>query len=301
MEKRYLCIDVGGNSIKYGIVDEALKIYERGDAATPYDGVEPYLDTLEGIYRQYEGTAAGIAMSVPGMIDNYHGICITGGNLRYIEKFPLAQRLKERCGLPVSVMNDAKCAALAESTWGSLADCQDAIVLVFGTGIGGALVKDGRVHMGKHFSAGEFSFIMMGQECDLEANSWAVRNGNRRLIHMASRARGVKPEGVTGYDVFQWAEAGDEGVKRALNQFTKDIAVMIMNLQAIFDPERFAIGGGISRQSLFLEYIRKNLDYCHSMLPFEVPKAEVTACKFFNDANLFGALGHHLTGDWLKD
>lgn len=295
MEKQYLCIDVGGTSIKYAVTDEGLTFYERGDVATPHEGVEEYLDVLTGIYSQYNGTVSGLALSVPGMIDSENGICVTGGNLTFIEHFPLVQKLEERLGLPVSILNDAKCAALAETAWGALKDCQDAVVLVFGTGIGGALVKDKKVHMGKHFAAGEFSFIMMGQECDMEGNTWAVRNGNRRLTDMAARARGVDSKGVTGYEVFRWIEEGDQGVKMVLDQFTRDIAVMIMNLQMIFDPERFAIGGGISRQPLFLESIGRNLDYYYSMLPYEVPKAEVRACQYFNDANLLGALGYHLS------
>ena len=78
---------------------------------------------------------------------------------------------------------------------------------------------------------------------------------------MAARARGVPSDGVTGFDVFRWAEDGDELVRKALDKFTRDIAFMIMNFQVIFDPELFAIGGGISRQPLLLTYIRKNLEY----------------------------------------
>lgn len=289
-----MCIDVGGSSIKYAVMDKKLNFYEKGSEPTPYEGIERYLDVLEGIYRRLEGKVAGIAMSVPGMIDSERGICETGGNLTYVEQFPLAERLGERCQAPVTIMNDAKCAALAEVSCGALKGCQDAVVLVFGTGIGGAFIKDGKVHMGKHFAAGEFSFIMMEQECDLESSTWAKRNGSERLITMAARARGVPSDGVTGFDVFRWAEDGDELVRKAFDKFTRDIAFMIMNFQVIFDPELFAIGGGISRQPLLLTYIRKNLEYYESMFPYQVPKAQVTTCQYFNDANLIGALQYYL-------
>lgn len=294
MDKRYFCIDVGGTAIKYAVLDEHLEFYEKGSVPTPYDGAEVYLDVLADLYARYGAGTRGIAMSVPGMIDSERGICVTGGNLTYIEQFPLAGRMQAKCGVPVTVMNDAKCAALAESRWGSLADCQDAVVLVLGTGIGGALIKDKKIHMGSHFAAGEFSFIMMEQECDMESSIWANRNGNRRLLEMAARVKGVPQESIDGFDVFRWAQEGDAGVLNVLDKFTKDIAFMMMNLQIVFDPERFAIGGGISRQPLLLEYIRKNLDYYYSIYPFQVPHAEVAACKYFNDANLIGALGYHL-------
>lgn len=295
-----MCIDVGGSSIKYGVLDGKLAFLSRGSVVTPYEGVEKYLDVLEGIYREEAERfpdLAGIAMSVPGVVDSHNGICINGGNLTYIELLPLKARMEERCHVPVSVMNDAKSAALAEVTWGALADCQDAVVIVFGTGIGGALIKDGEVHLGKHFAAGEFSWIMMSQEFDCAEDAWCMRNGNRRLIHMAAQAKGVSEEGITGYDVFRWAEEGDEAVLWVLDKFTKDIAYMIMNLQSIYDPERFAVGGGISRQPLLLAYIQKNLDNFYKLCPFPVPKPEVTVCKYYNDANLIGALGYFLRKD----
>lgn len=297
MEKKYLCIDVGGTSIKYAVLDNKLQFSVRGSVVTPYEGTETYLNTLEAIFRdvkEKEPEISGIAMSVPGMIDSRQGICINGGNLTYVELLPLAANMKERCGVPVSIMNDAKAAALAEVTWGALADCQDAVVIVFGTGIGGALVKDGEVHLGKHFGAGEFSWIMMSQEFDHAEDSWALRNGNRRLVNLAAAAKGVSADGITSYQLFQWAEEGDERVLWALDKFTKDIAFMIMNLQAIYDPERFAIGGGISKQPLLLKYIQRNLDGFYATTRFPIPKPEIVTCKYYNDANLIGALGHFL-------
>ncbi len=298
MEKKYLCIDVGGTSIKYAVLDSRLQFSARGSVVTPYDGVETYLDTLETIFhnvKEKEPQISGIAMSVPGMIDSNQGICINGGNLKYVELLPLAASMRKRCKVPVSVMNDAKAAALAEVTWGSLADCQDAVVIVFGTGIGGALVKDGEVHSGKHFAAGEFSWLMMSQEFDHAEDSWALRNGNRRLVSLAAAAKGVNTDGITSYHVFQWAEEGDEQVLWALDKFTKDIAFMIMNLQVIYDPERFAIGGGISKQPLFLKSIQRNVDGFYATAKFPIPKPEVVTCKYYNDANLIGALGYFLS------
>lgn len=295
MEKQYLCIDVGGGSIKYAVLDKQLTFYEKGSVPTPYKDVSFYLDLLESIYRRFEPRICGIAMSVPGIIDSDNGICITGGALKYAEHLPLVSLMEKRCGVPVSIMNDAKCAALAEVTRGSLTDCQDAIVLVFGTGIGGAIVKDKKIHMGKHFAAGEFSFILMEQECDLEASTWTRRNGIQRLIRMASLAKGIDPEGITGIDVFRWVQEGDKDALWALDKFTRDIAYMILNLQIIYDPERFAIGGGISQQPLLLEYILKNLHYYYSVYPCSLPQAEVIPCKYYNDSNLVGALGYYLS------
>ena len=299
MNKKYLCIDVGGTSIKYVIMDTDLNLSSKGSVATPYDGVEAYLNTLEGIYKQFDGQVCGIAMSVPGGIDSKNGICIFGGSLLFIDHLPLVQEMEKRCHVPVSIMNDAKSAALAEAAWGSLKDCKDAVVLVFGTGVGGALIKDGKVHMGKHFTAGEFSWIMMSPEFDQTGGAWGLRGGNKRLVSLAASAKGLSRENLTSYEVFNWAQEGDEAALWALDVFTKDIAFMILNLQSIYDPERFAIGGGISRQPLFLTYIQKNLNFYHSQCLFPMPKPEVVECKYHNDANLIGALGYFLNRELI--
>ena len=297
MEKKYLCIDVGGGSIKYAIMDRKLHFYEKGNIVTPYEGVEKYLDALEGIYQKYHAEVCGIAMSVPGIIDSKKGICISGGNLTYIRKFPLGPELEIRCQVPVTVMNDAKAAAMAEAKWGALANCNDGVVIVLGTGVGGAFVKDGQVHMGKHFSAGEFSFLMTDMSEKIPDNTWGVLGGKEHLNKLAAKAKGESPKNITGFKVFEWANDGDEKVLEALDSFTKTIAYMIVNLQLILDPDRFAIGGGISQQPLLLEYVQKNLDYYYSLYPEhfeEFPRAEVVTCEYFNNSNLIGALGYYL-------
>ncbi|MGI6109018.1 MAG: ROK family protein [Eubacteriaceae bacterium] len=293
MNENYLAIDVGGTAIKYALMNSGREILESGSTPTPYKGVQKYLDTLEGIYQNYAAQVQGIAMSVPGVIDMDHGICVTGGNLDYIENFPLAEKLAKRCGVPVTVMNDAKSAALAEVKSGALSDIRDGIVLVFGTGIGGALIKDGRLHLGSHLAAGEFSFIIVGDKLE-PASAWAFQNGAVALAAAVAAAKGMKPEQVSGYEVFNWAEAGDSQTLAVLDRFTLEIARQIVNLQTIYDPERFAIGGGISRRPIFTEYIKKNLKMIYSLFPFGMPEAEVTVCKYHNDANLIGALENYL-------
>ena len=84
-------------------------------------------------------------------------------------------------------------------------------------------------------------------------------------------------------------------MEKLLDEFNRSIARMIMNLQFIYDPERFAVGGGISRQPLLIEGIRKNLDYLYKLYPYPVPRAEVTVCKYYNEANLLGAYSNFVS------
>ena len=295
-KNKCLCVDVGGSAIKYVLIDSDLNLTGKGDIPTPHEGVEPYLMALEKLYRSVEGQVQGIAMSVPGVIDSENGICISGGNLDFVRNFNLAGEMTKRLSVPVTVMNDAKSAAMAEAKWGALSDCRDGIVIVLGTGIGGALIKDGKVHFGRSFAAGEFSFLTLGEDMDEHCDTWAGRAGNPRLRRLVANAKGIEdPDTIDGFDVFRWAEEGDPYVLMALSQFTRSIAHMIINLQIIYDPDRFAIGGGISRQPLLLEYIQKNLDYFYTQFRWPGQKADVATCKFFNDANLIGAYSYFLS------
>ena len=80
-----------------------------------------------------------------------------------------------------------------------------------------------------------------------------------------------------------------------LDEFTKQIAAQIVNLQCVIDPQRVAIGGGISAQPLLLEYIRKNVDSFSDNFGNYKPGVQVVPCTFRNDSNLIGALYHYLT------
>lgn len=289
-----LCIDVGGTFIKYAKVDSERNLSGYGKVETPYKGIEVYVETLADIYRKFEGEVEGISLSVPGMIDSKNGVCMTAGALEYANGLALVEELGKKCPVPIAVMNDAKSAALAEATWGALADCEDSIVITLGTGVGGALIKGGEVHMGKHFAAGEFSTVALTDAVDSKDDLWCGHNGVGRLLTLAARIKGKDVSEVSGEDVFQWINEGDEMVTMALDQYTKTIARMLINLQCIFDPDRFAFGGGISRQPKLMEFIQKNLDYYYAVFPSPIPKPEITTCKYFNEANLLGAYGNFL-------
>ena len=90
--------------------------------------------------------------------------------------------------------------------------------------------------------------------------------------------------------VFAAVNQGDLEAMRCLQQFTKEIAVQLFNIQTVLDPEKIAIGGGISVQPVFLTYIKNHLKEMYASCPYDVPQAQVVTCKFYNDANLIGAL-----------
>ena len=287
---KILVVDIGGTFIKYACMKENMEILERGKVKTPQDGRESLIETIGTIYDQMENVD-GIAISMPGIIDSENGYCCMGGALRYNDDFYLKRHLYQRCPVKIHMENDAKCAAMAEATAGSLKDVEDGFVLIFGTMIGGGFIKNHALHRGKHFSAGEVSYVNTKRdEVPGVETVWGNRCGTPRLCKMYAEKKNLKAEEVDGIRVFEGVHAQEKEALECLQDYTREIAVQIFNLQNILDPERFSIGGGISAQPIFIEYIKNNLRTLYAECPYYVPRAEVVSCKFQNDANLIGAL-----------
>ncbi|MEE0965666.1 MAG: ROK family protein [Bacilli bacterium] len=292
--KTYLTLDIGGSAIKYALIQDDLTILNKSSVPTPMDTLENFIETIGQIYDQYKDQIVGIAISMPGIIDPQKGYNYTGGALEYIIKLDTVNVLQERCPINITVGNDAKCAANAELGFGNLQDIQDGAVVILGTGIGGCIIKDHKVHTGRHFSAGEFSWIKTDFHDSISwKNAWCTRNGIKGLLERVQENLETE-ETYTGIEIFEMANSGDEKVIEAINQFALEVATQIFNIHAIFDCEKVAIGGGISAQPLLIELIQKNLDMIFDSIGFEIYKPQLVPCYFRNDANLIGALYQHL-------
>ena len=291
---KYLVLDVGGSAIKYAFIQQDLKILEKSSVPTPMDSLDCFIETIGKIYDQYAQNIKGMAISMPGIIDPEKGYSYTGGALRYIDKLNTVDVLKQRCPTNITIGNDAKCAANAEIGYGNLKDIQDGAVVILGTGIGGCLIKDHKVHTGRHFSAGEFSFVKTDYHDSIGWDyAWSIRNGIQGLLSRVQEQLQTDEE-YTGIEIFEMANQGNEKVIAGIDQFCKEVATQIFNVHIIFDCEKVAIGGGISAQPLLIELIQKNLDNIFAHLGFDVYKPEIVPCYYRNDANLIGALYQHI-------
>lgn len=325
----YLVFDVGGTFIKYAIMDEKGKIYEKHKVPTPFQngevdennveihpynvkpevGVEAFLNQIDIIYGKYskDYDIAGIAMSLPGQINVNQGIVYGGGMLPYLDRVPLGNLVSRRCGnVPVALENDGKCAALAEVWIGNAKDCKDACVLVFGTGIGGGIVIDRKIHHGVGMLAGEMSFIydgitmedaenfrpleeIRGTDYKLPQVLWTQHSAVMSLrIHVAE-AKGLKLQDVDGESIYEMAENGDEEVQEILEKMYFNIAWHCCNLFITLAPEIILIGGGISAQPKFFEGIVKYVTKLRRISNV-YNRMKIDLCKFGNDSNMIGAL-----------
>ena len=293
----YLAIDVGGTFIKYAVITEDCSILLKNKIPTRQENLEQFIETLAEIYERagahYE--IHGIGLSMPGMIDSKNGFMYTGGSILCISNINMVEILEKRLEVPVTVENDAKCAAQAELWQGALKDVKNAVVIVCGTAVGGAVICNREIVSGKNFRAGEFSYVLTDSKEEYKtSNCLADTAGAAALIKSVSEETGIPTEELNGEKAFSLANQGDQKAIAGIRKHAKKLAVHIHNCQYMFDPEKIAIGGGISEQPLLLQLIREELTKISGMFPWTLPMPDVTACRFFNDANLIGAVYVHM-------
>lgn len=293
--------DIGGTEIKYSVMDTDLVIYAKGNVQTPQNSLNSLLDLLQELYESYGGETSGIAISMPGMIDSDKGFCHTGGALAYNQGQPVAELLSQRCGCPVHIDNDGKCAAIAEHMSGSLRGFENGAVFLIGTGVGGGLILNGKLLRGKHFSAGEFSFLNMSlDEWDQLTSMVGFSCATTGLLSELRLALDIsESESFDGKDAFRLINAGDERALAVFKKFTRMIAFQIYNFQMLLDIERVAIGGGISKQDIVLQGIQESFtELLETAFPatreLVSQTVEIVRCHYGSEANQVGALHSYL-------
>ena len=281
-----LAIDIGGTFIKYGLIDEECHLSQKGKVPTPQDTHEHILEVLSGLYHQFDEDLEGIAISAPGRIDSKNGVMITGGALRYLDGFHLVENLKPLCdNKPISIENDAKAAALCESWIGSSKDCENSVVMIFGSGIGGGIVYKNDIIRGHQLIAGEFSPVFS----DMRRDSYREMADDYSTLTVVKKVKETKDdESLTGEDLMRLYREGDEEVVSIVEDWFFAIAKYCYNIDNIINPDIICIGGGISEDPLFVEGIEKALVEIEKHA-FTFRKPPITVCQYHNDSNLIGA------------
>lgn len=286
-----LAVDVGGTYIKYGIYDMDTQTLGTADKReTPMSGLEEFLQVITEI-KEAAGDVNGVAMSLPGTIDSNNGFVYQGGTLQYNNRQNLAEQLKEKFGCPVTIENDARCAALAELWKGSLKGVQNALVLVIGTGIGGAIIQNGQIYKGSHLYAGEFSILFTKDISKYGGDATFGRQVSiPYFVERCGKKLGKKLEGP---ELFAMLEEGCPDLQKDFHDYLSNFALQLFNLQIAFDPEKIVIGGGVSKNPFFVKSLEQYIEAFYQKIPLPIAHS-FGVCKFGNSANLLGAVRHYL-------
>ena len=242
-----LGIDIGGTKVSYALIDNNGAI--KGDiskVATPKSARE-IESLLKNIILKFENNIEFVAIATAGTVNNEKDKVIgSTANLPIGYKDINFSELSDK---KIFIENDANCAAWAEYKIGASKDCKNSIMLTLGTGVGGGIIINGKLLKGKSGGAGEMHFVMSRnkrRQCTCGAwdcfESYASGNG---LKLTATEISGN--ENITTYDIVDGAKVGNEDYKKALKVWQNDIALGILGLANLFDPDCFVLSGSMEK------------------------------------------------------
>lgn len=289
MEKKYLCLDIGGTSVKYAICSENGKIITRGKAAMRKT-LEEFLDQVQTIYKE-SSFIEGIACSFPGEVHSEEGVIYGISAVEHLHNCKLRQMISERCEMKkVSMVNDANAAALGEAWLGVGKTYKNIAFVIVGSGVGGAVIENGKLYPGTTMNKAEIGNFPMGGMENGELLCWS----SFTLEKEAQKYSRIHKKTVNGKELMELYEKGDQSAAVCVNEFLHYMAIGCINVQFAYDPEIIAIGGGISENPKIIEAINKTYQELVKGQQMEYLQPKIVACEKGNDANLLGALYYFL-------
>ncbi|MBC1357029.1 ROK family protein [Listeria booriae] len=281
-----LAFDMGGTAVKYALMEKDGTVLDKGNFKTP-NTLEKLTTELQNVKNTYANhTFTGAAFSCPGAVDNESGVIGGASAIPYIHHFPIKAMLEDKLELPVTLENDANCAALAETWLGVAKSAQDILFIIVGTGIGGAVIKDGKIHAGAHLHGGEFGYMLMNDKLETLSDTGTAVNAASRI----AKRKGLPT--LSGLEAFQLKENNDPIAVEEIQTMYQNLAKGIFNLQYVYDPEMIVIGGGVSEREDFLPSIQAELDKLLAEITIAKIAPKIVSCAFGNDANLIGAVAN---------
>lgn len=300
-------IDIGGTKVAGALVDENGAIIREARVATPVSDPVALVDAVVGLVTDLRAgeKVLGVGVAMAGFIDHQQANVIYGTNFGW-KNFPLKSEIEAKLDVPVIIENDANAAGWAEYRFGAGQGHQHMVMLTLGTGVGGAIIVDGKMLRGGFGVAGELGHMRVvpdgipcgcGQRGCIESyasGTALLRTANelvdsgdasgKRLAELQAQAGQL-----TGAEVYQALVEGDPGAVQLLRNLASWLGQAIASLSAILDPEIVVIGGGVSQAGdLLLEPLREAFRKYAPAGGFRPELAIVTA-EFVNDAGVVGA------------
>ena len=307
----YIGIDVGGTTMKAGVVDENGKILhkiscpsgiERGHEAMIHDMVGLCLRVTEECGHSMEEIHS-IGIGIPGMQDPRTGRVPFCTNLKWHD-VPLVELMQKELDKPVYINNDATVAGLAESVAGVSSTVKNSCFVTLGTGVGGGVVLDGKVFMGPHGIATEVGHMITvagGEMCtcgnrgcwERYASATAILREGRKFCEAhpgcaLEQKVGGDLSKIEARTIIDLAKEGDPDCAAIFDNYVYHLTVGLVNLINLYDPEIIALGGGVSHAGDFL--LNKVRALLPEMIFFKsMPHARVELARLGNDAGIIGA------------
>ncbi len=300
-------VDIGGTKVAAGVVTPDGTIIDRLVTPTPSAGpavVEDVIVDVVGKLRRLHPLVAAVGVGAAGWVDSEQATVRFSPHLSWRNE-PLRDRLRTRIDLPVIVDNDANAAAWAEYRFGAGKGTGVMVCITLGTGIGGALIIDGRLFRGSYGMAGEWGHMTIvpdGHWCacgnrgcweQYASGNALVREANELIAtgtpQAANLVLAAAGQPITGPLVTRTALAGDQPSSELLADVGTWLGRGMANLAAALDPELFVVGGGVSEAgALLLRPANSAFERTLTGRGYR-PNANIKVAHFRNDAGLIGA------------
>ena len=248
-------IDVGGTKVEGAAIDESGAMRLRLRRPSPTGDYRATIATIRAIVADIEqalGVTASVGVGIPGAISPATGL-VKNANSTWLNGRPLRCDLETALARPVRLANDANCFALSEATDGAAAGVETVFGVILGTGVGGGLAVNGRIHVGANAIAGELGHNplpwpapdeMPGPPC------WCGRSGCIETFlsgpALAADHRRRVGQSLSAREIACAAEIGDVNCRATLARYIDRLARSLASVINLIDPDAIVLGGGLS-------------------------------------------------------
>lgn len=295
-------IDIGGSHIGVGLVGSSGKIINKKEVdITEKDKkniekmiINTIINFIKSILKEQDISPKEIGyigIASPGTIENN---CIYNVVNLGLEKLDIARALKKEFDLEIKIKNDAKCAGIAESMYGSTKSAQDNIYLCLGTGIGGAAFLNNKLVEQKYRSGMEFGHMIIekdGRECKCGSKGCFETYCSMKVLKREIRETLELDENETSANIVNEIRKhiNDLRIKPLIEEYIEYLAVGISNLINIFEPEIVCIGGSfVFIGDLIIPRLKKEIND-KGLLFNSRKEIEIVLASLGNDAGIIGA------------
>ncbi|WP_288394088.1 ROK family protein [uncultured Vagococcus sp.] len=283
--KGYLCIDIGGTTIKSGVFNtdgnilEKFPLLKTNNADESLNIVNSVKYLIKKSRDQY--SVQGVCISTAGVVDPNEGeVVYAGYTIPNYSNTPLKKMVEKEFNIPCEVENDVNAACLGELWKGSLRNIANGICLTVGTGIGGSILINSKIQHGVGFTAGEVGYLKVNGSNyqDIASTTFLVEQVSRRL-----------DKKITGKEIFDLAISGDQVCIEEIDKMITNLSIGLVNMMYLLNPEVIVLGGGIMAQEAYISpLIKKKVSMLIEADRFNKTKIQFATLK--NDAGMIGAL-----------
>jgi len=309
IKNRIIGIDFGATFIKLGLLNLNGEILKKSSFQTKAHTsrnslISRIIAETESISAGLRSRILGVGIGVPGQVDYKKGIIYNLTNVKGWRNVRLRDIVKTRLKLPVYIDNDANAACVGEAKWGAGKGFNDIVCITLGSGLGSAVMIEGRVFRGRGYSAAEMGHICIeryGLKCNcggrgcletFAGNSYIVKEAVERLRKgeksILSKLTGGKLSEITPKLIDEASKKGDRFAINVWKRMGENVGIGLSGIVNTFNPEVIIIGGGVAKTEKFLfDSIRATVKA--RAIPIFTRGLKIKKAKFIEDAGTVGA------------